>query len=40
MPHKHILVPIDGSDQAFAATRQAAIMAAALDSKLTMLAAV
>lgn len=37
MPHKHILVPIDGSDQAFAATRQAAIMAAALDSKLTII---
>ncbi len=40
MTHKNILVPIDGSDPALAAVKQAAIMAAAMESKLTMISIV
>ncbi|MHA3116077.1 universal stress protein [Acinetobacter sp. ANC 4635] len=40
MINKNILVPIDGSDQALAAVKQAAIMATALDSKLMLISIV
>ena len=40
MTDKNILVPIDGSDQALAAVREAAIMANALDSKLIVISIV
>lgn len=40
MTDKNILVPIDGSDQALAAVRQAAIMATAFDSKLILISIV
>lgn len=36
MTHKNILVPIDGSDPALAAVKQASIIAAAMNSKLTI----
>lgn len=40
MTDKNILVPIDGSDSALAAVKQAAILANALDSKLTIISIV
>jgi nucleotide-binding universal stress UspA family protein len=40
MANKNILVPIDGSEIAFAALKQATILANSLDSKLTIISIV
>ena len=40
MANKNILVPIDGSESAFAALKQATILANSLDSKLTIISIV